>query len=76
MNYQIFPYYKKIGDISYGIYLWAFPIQQGLEHFYHLLPVFNIIYTSIIVIPIAYLSWNFIEKPVLRLKFKLYQKIS
>ncbi len=71
MNYQIFPYYKKIGDISYGIYLWAFPIQQVLEQYFHLLPVFNIFYTTIFVIPIAYVSWIFVEKPVLSLKLKL-----
>lgn len=59
----------KLGDISYGIYLFAFPIQQMLVA---LKPTFNpyllMITTFLIVIIIAKLSWEFVEKPFLKFK--------
>ncbi|NQY68662.1 MAG: acyltransferase [Flavobacteriales bacterium] len=63
---------KKLGDISYGIYIYAWPVQQLVAVLLpDQTPVGNTIISSIIVFVLAYLSWNFIEKPSLFLKEKL-----
>lgn len=63
---------ERIGDISYGIYIYAWPIQQIVAHFFlNFNPLGNTILSSIFVILIAYLSWHFVEKPALGLKRKL-----
>jgi len=60
----------KIGDLSYGIYIYAFLIQQTLVHYFPL----NYFELAICTIPLSflvgYLSWNYIEKPFLKLKSK------
>jgi peptidoglycan/LPS O-acetylase OafA/YrhL len=58
------------GDYSYGIYLYAFPIQQTVNYF---LPGFhtnywNIVLAAPIVVVLAWFSWNHVEKPTLRLR--------
>lgn len=55
------------GDISYGIYIYAWPIQQlvwtpGQSGYT------NAFISSIIVIPIAFLSWRYVEKPALAIR--------
>ncbi len=58
------------GDYSYGLYLYAYPVQQTLMA---LLPgarewYFNLALTLPITLGIAMLSWHGIEKPALKLK--------
>jgi peptidoglycan/LPS O-acetylase OafA/YrhL len=62
------------GDYSYGIYLFHFPIQQSLVHFFPalcsgllLLPV-----AAPLTILFAAGSWHWIEKPSLRLKKRFF----
>lgn len=62
------------GDYSYGIYLFHFPIQQTLVHFfpqlrewYLLLPT-----AAILTMLFAAASWHWIEKPSLGLKKRLF----
>lgn len=52
-------------DISYGVYIFAFPIQQIVFKMLNFNPSIwlNLLLTFIITIPIAFLSWRFIEKP-------------
>jgi peptidoglycan/LPS O-acetylase OafA/YrhL len=55
-----------VGDISYGIYIFAWPVQQIVAQcFPGEQPYFNTIVSSAIVIPLAWLSWHYIEKPML-----------
>lgn len=65
------------GDLSYGVYLYAWPVQQlyihylGIKTDYSLLLSLSIITTLIM----AYCSWHLIEKKCLQLKsrrFNLY----
>jgi peptidoglycan/LPS O-acetylase OafA/YrhL len=57
-----------IGDISYGIYIYGFLVQQTLMHFF----VFDYITLFFATVPITlvlgYASWHLVEKRALRLK--------
>lgn len=56
-------------DISYGLYIWAFPVQQliivaGLGW---LGPWGTALLALLLTIPLAWASWRLIEKPAMRL---------
>jgi peptidoglycan/LPS O-acetylase OafA/YrhL len=56
-------------DFSYGIYIYAFPIQQTIVYLFpkiDLLAYFGS--TFVITVALAALSWLFVEKPALKLK--------
>lgn len=62
-------------DISYGVYLYAWPVQQTLNFIY---PeknyLFNCISAIIITIPLALLSWILIEKNAINIGKKYLNK--
>jgi peptidoglycan/LPS O-acetylase OafA/YrhL len=62
------------GDYSYGIYIYAYPIQQMIISFWgnEMSPFQQILLAFTLVLPLAWFSWHIIEKPAL--KFKLYFK--
>lgn len=60
----------RFGDLSYGLYLYAFPIQQlvistGLARDY---PRRGFVVAWLGIVLCAYLSWRWIESPALRFK--------
>jgi len=62
----------KHGDISYGIYIYAFCVQQMLEYFFHFTSPWALCFSSLpITVALAIMSWFIIEKPALRLKKSL-----
>jgi len=65
------PLYSR-GDYSYGIYLYAFPVQQALVCLFPgRFNVFTHFLLSIVLVTcIAMFSWHCIEKPVLSLRKK------
>ena len=69
------PFFKKqdmFGGISYGVYIYAWPIQQTIAYtFPEFDPFDNVIVSTLLVIPIAFLSWRYIEKPMLNKKYKI-----
>jgi peptidoglycan/LPS O-acetylase OafA/YrhL len=62
-------YEHRFGDYSYGTYIYAWPIQQTVEHF--LAPRSPYV-LFVVALPLTLLvaigSWHLIEKPALRLK--------
>lgn len=54
------------GDISYGLYLYAFPIQQTiLAHHLRVDPLTLFVATLVFLAPLAAFSWVYVEKPML-----------
>lgn len=68
---------KYIGDLSYGIYIYAYPIQQIIaDLFSDRGPLFNVVLSSLIVFPLAYCSWFLIEKPSVKFRHVIFNKLS
>lgn len=61
--------YTRLGDYSYGLYIYAFPTQQIISYYHqgiHQYQLFALAFPCILLV--AVLSWHFIEKPALRRK--------
>jgi peptidoglycan/LPS O-acetylase OafA/YrhL len=66
---------EKTGDLSYGIYIYAFPIQQALMHFFNFGP-FELMITSLpLSIAAGYASWHWVEKRCLRYKHLVKREV-
>jgi peptidoglycan/LPS O-acetylase OafA/YrhL len=59
-----------IGDLSYGIYIYSFPIQQTLMYYFKLNTSALILFSVLIAMLFGYLSWHLIEKRMLVFKNK------
>lgn len=64
--------FNKYGDFSFGIYVYAFPIQQTVTYLFggEISVIMNIMISLPTTIIIAYFSWHVVEKPALMLKNK------
>ena len=64
--------FGKYGDFSYGLYIYAWPIQQTLIYLFE--PQINFlifsISVSLITFFLAFISWHLIEEKALKLKIK------
>ena len=61
--------YNKVGDYSYGVYIYAFSIQQALMASIVDISVPSmILYSAVLTAMFAFLSWHLIEKPVMKKK--------
>lgn len=59
----------RSGDYSYGIYIYAFPIQQSIIYLYpHMTLKLYLLICLILTLMCAILSWHFIERPALAFK--------
>ncbi len=68
----VLPLDRYIGDLSYGVYIYAWPVQQIVEMFYpNNNPYQNGLISVVFVLLLAKLSWDLIEKPSLDLKKKI-----
>ncbi|MGE5625159.1 MAG: acyltransferase family protein [Bacillota bacterium] len=62
-------WFNRAGDYSYGLYIYAFPIQQALrEYFPSIQPLEVFASASLLTLACAALSWHFVEEPALKLK--------
>ena len=58
--------YNRLGDYSYGVYIYAYPAQQAAVHLFPgMSPVENMLVTAPIVLVLAALSWHLIEERAL-----------
>jgi len=73
------PYFRRtarFGDLSYGVYLYAFPVQQlvvlyiGVERM-----SLNIALVASISLALAWVSWHAVEHPSLRLKEAITRRL-
>ena len=56
-------------DYSYGIYIYAFPVQQTWVSFWPQMPLWAyLLCTFVTTIALAALSWHFVERPSLKFK--------
>lgn len=71
IGFMPIPYLKdfgKLGDSSYGIYIYSFPVQQVLVYYFQLSTTSLIYWSVSISIVFGYLSWHFVEKQALKYK--------
>ena len=64
--------FNILGDYSYGIYIYAWPVQQFCAYFGATTPLINATASLPIVLGLAILSWHIVEHPALKMK-KRYQ---
>lgn len=61
--------FNRLGDYSYGIYIYAFPVQQVLKATVpDITPPQMIVAATVLTLPLAMLSWHLVEKPMLARK--------
>ncbi|WP_158230966.1 acyltransferase family protein [Rhodopirellula bahusiensis] len=59
--------YNKVGDYSYGMYIFAYPIQQTVVNLFPaVVPSQMFVVSTLATLPLAVLSWHFVERPVLQ----------
>jgi len=57
------------GDLSYGMYIYGWPVEQTVLQRFGLLPWWQVFLLSLpLAAALAFLSWHIVEKPALRLK--------
>lgn len=64
------PLYSR-GDYSYGVYLYAYPLQQMLIKKLPGLSIpIHFVLSMVLVTGVAMISWHFVEKPILKVRKK------
>lgn len=67
--------YNRLGDYSYGVYIYAFPVQQSTAALLPGVSVLNMLLVSgAVTVVLAVLSWHLLEKPALRQRLRLTER--
>ncbi|WP_272986969.1 MULTISPECIES: acyltransferase family protein [Leeuwenhoekiella] len=67
--------FGKWGDSSYGIYIYSFPIQQVLVHYFKPSAIILMLCSVPLSMLFGYLSWHLVEKRALIFKTKSFSKL-
>ena len=71
---SVLRYYNRLGDYSYGVYIYAFPIQQTLLFFDpSLSPQTLFAVAASLTLLCAVVSWHCVEKPIMGLRPRIVQ---
>ncbi|MET3648607.1 acyltransferase family protein [Phyllobacterium ifriqiyense] len=60
--------FGRLGDLSYGMYIYAFPVQQMVVQYNTGSFTVNLVASVIPTVCLAWLSWHLVEKQALKLK--------
>ena len=64
--------YNRLGDYSYGVYIYAFPVQQLAAHSWSGITPFQDMALALpVTLLFALLSWHLLEKPALALRDRI-----
>lgn len=55
-------------DISYGLYLYAWPVESFLIWYLHRSPLFTFFVATAVCVVLSWLSWHLVEQPMLQFK--------
>ena len=67
---------SRYGDFSYGLYIFAFPIQQTIRlALPDITPIWVFLFATALTLPLAALSWHLIEQPALSCRGALVRLI-
>jgi peptidoglycan/LPS O-acetylase OafA/YrhL len=61
---------RHVPDISYGVYVYGWPVEILWIYFHHGSPWIAFAVSLLICLPLGWMSWHFIERPMLKLKRK------
>jgi len=61
--------FNQLGDYSYGMYIFAYPVQQSISHWYTDISTIELFLSSFsLSLLLAIFSWHVIEDRALKLK--------
>ena len=68
---------SRYGDLSYGLYLWAFPVQQLVIDLWGVQRMsVNLLIVTALTAALALVSWHVVEHPSLKLKDRLVRRLT
>lgn len=68
---------SRYGDLSYGLYLWAFPVQQLVIDLWGVQRMsVNLVVVTVITALLALASWHVVEHPSLKLKDRIVRRFA
>ncbi len=65
---QIFAFMSHVPDISYGIYLYGWPVEALWTYYRHGSPWITFAASTLLCAVLVWLSWHLVERPMLSLK--------
>ncbi len=66
---------SRFGDLSYGLYLWAFPVQQLVIDLWGVQRMsVNLLVVTAITAALALASWHLVEHPSMKLKDRIIRR--
>ncbi len=66
----VFADFARFGDVSYGIYLYGFLVQQIVSQMIGTdgAPTMNFVISTLVTVPLGFLSWHLVERKALQWK--------